>query len=117
MTRPEWIGFLRRDHTAAAGQLDEYGVPPDATRGLRQTRIGPKLVIAGNPDELGKARRQNVEGKHELRLAVAHIAGQDQPVLRPWHNPLDGAPIEVAAEMQIADRPELHVVTLSSLIP
>ena len=70
--------------------------------------MAPELVVAGHPEHLREPFRGGTHTELEMLQGLAHVTGQDQPVLEV------GAPrgkrlaVRAVAEMQVAQRVELH---------
>ena len=72
-SRPNRIGILRRHNPKRAGKSDQRQVARFAPRGLRGSRAAfrrPQFMIAGRPDQSGKAATQKLERVRQIGFRV-----------------------------------------------
>jgi hypothetical protein len=65
-------------------------------------------MIAWNPDQLGKAFRQDLKRMGNLLLSIPYIARNNEPVVWTIEQRAERMTIERMADMQVTDGEEVH---------
>ena len=97
------IGVLRREDAEAAAAIDQVPVPLLAAQARGVVRQRPQLVVAGRPDDLPEAAAEQAERPLHLGNGLAHVAGDDEPVVRVRLHLLDERAVPGVCHVEVAD--------------
>ncbi len=102
---PHRVRVLGGHHAELAAHLHQVLVALDAAHLDRVVGVGPQLVVAGGPDDLGEAFGQQAQGPADGGGGLGHVAGHDQPVVgRARAQLLHQVAVLLVGDVQVADR-------------
>jgi hypothetical protein len=102
---PDRVRVLGGHHAQRAAQLDQVLIALLAAQQDRVPRVGPQVVVAGNPDHRGEPLAEGGERPLDIRHELADVAGHQQPVVgRHRADAPDQLPVLGVAHVQVADR-------------
>ena len=106
---PTRIGIFRGEDASLAARFDEARV--FAFAAFIALRVGGErqsFVVAGDPEDFGETRDEDIEDVLDVFDLLGEIAAQDEPVLRSGAELLNERAIFAVTDVEIADRKELH---------
>ncbi len=102
---PHRVGVLGGHHPEFAADAQQVLVALDAAQLDRVVGVGPQLVVAGCPDDLGEAFGEQAERPADGGGGLGHVTGHDQPVLgRAGAQLFHQVAVLLVGDVQVADR-------------
>lgn len=87
----------------AAGDIHTKVVLGLAAQVRARRREGVQLVVSRAPEDVLELALGHGEGQLQVRLGLAHVAAQDQPVVRVRRDLLDRFSVELVAEVEVSE--------------